>query len=400
MKIAYAGTLPPHPGGSAMVGIALLDGLARRGHQISAIAPITAEALERGDPLAGAPFAVTRYLVPYFESAPNHPSSETFRAREGQSVASNLAPILQAARPDLVVAGRETFAWHVPALARRHGAPCVVLAQGGTTWGLLGGSYPRDLARALVRKLGEADRVIAVARHLAERLREVGLERVEAIPNAVDPRAFAPAPRDPALMRSLGITGERVVVAHVSNLKDIKRPLDLVRSAAVALPRDPRLLYLVVGDGPTRADTEAECKRAGILDRFRFPGWVPHEEVPRYLNLADIVVMPSEVEALALVYLEAQACGRVLIASDIPAAREVVEDGMTGLLFRVGDSVALAEATLRAAADPVLRSAIGARARVFAASRPFEAALAEYEAVFAAVAHHPPAATTAWEIEQ
>lgn len=386
MKIAYVGTLAPHPGGSATLGTTLLAGLARRGHVISAIAPITAAALERGDPLAGAAFTVTRYLVPQFECVPYHPASDEFRSLEGRAVAAHLAPLLESARPDVVIAGRETFAWHVPALARRHGVPCVVLSHGGVVWGLLDGTYPRDVARSLLERLADADRVIAVARHLGERLRELGLTRVEIIPNAVDSRAFAPAARDAALMRRLGITDRDVVIAHVSNLKHIKRGLDLVGSAAQALRHDPRLLYLVVGDGPSRAEMEAECARAGLLDHFRFPGWVPHEEVPRFLNLADIVVMPSQVEALALAYLETQACGRVLIASDIAGAREVVEDGRTGLLYAVGDVAALTQLTLRAAADRELRATIGAQARAAVLSRPLDAALAEYEAVFAAVA--------------
>jgi len=385
MKIAYAGTLPPHPGGSAILGGALLSGLARRGHEVAAIAPITAAALEQGDALAHASFDVTRYLIPDFESAPNNPASDDFRALEKRSVASRLGPLLETMRADLVIAGRETFASHVPALARDHGVPCVVLAQGGTTWGLLAGAYPSNLARTLLDGLGQADRVIAVARHLADRLRELQLERVDVVPNAVDPQKFTPAPPDPALMRSLGIPSGRVVVSHVSNLKDIKRPLDIAHSAVQTLGRDPRLVYVIVGDGPCRSEMEAECKRAGIFEHFRFVGWVPHDEVSRHLNLADIVLMPSEVEALALVYLETQACGRVLIASDIAAAREVVNDGVTGILHNVGDSSALAEATLRAAADPGLRAAIGARARSFAAARPFDTALAEYEAIFAAV---------------
>lgn len=388
MKIAYVGPLAPHPGGSATLGNTLLAGLARRGHAISAIAPITTEALGRGDPLAGAGFTVTRYLVPQFETVPYHPASDEFRSLEGRAVAAHLPPLLEAVRPDVVIAGRETFAWHVPALARRHGVPCVVLAHGGVVWGLLDGTYPRDVAQPLLERLGEADCVIAVARHLAERLRELGLERVETIPNTVDSQAFAPAARDAALMRGLGITDHHVVVAHVSNLKHIKRGLDLVGSAALALRHDPRLLYLVVGDGPSRAEMEAECARTGILDHFRFPGWVPHEEVARYLHLADIVVMPSQVEALALAYLETQACGRVLIATDIPGAREVVEDGRTGLLFAVGDIAALVQLTLRAASDSALRTAIGTQARAAAASRPLDAALAEYEAVFTAVTRH------------
>jgi glycosyltransferase involved in cell wall biosynthesis len=58
--------------------------------------------------------------------------------------------------------------------------------------------------------------------------------------------------------------------------------------------------------------------------------------VPDYINLADVVVMPSEREGQSLVYLEAQACGKLIVASDIPAAREVITDGETGLLFERG----------------------------------------------------------------
>jgi phosphatidylinositol alpha-1,6-mannosyltransferase len=387
MKIVFAGTLPPHPGGSSVFNGSLLTGLARRGHQIAAIAPITLEALAVGDPLADAPFAVRRYIVSQFETAPCNPASEEFRRIEGQGVLSHLVPLLETSRPDIVIAGRETFAWHVPAVAHRHGLPCVLLSHGASVWGLIDGSYPPELARRLLDCLGDADRIIAVARHLGQRLRSLGLERVDVIVNAVDPTLFAPGPRDPELMQRLGIDRERIVVTHLSNLKGSERPLDVVHSAAAALRADTRLLYLVVGDGTCRAAMEAECARAGVAEHFRFTGWVPHHEVVRYMNLSDIVVMPSAAEALALVYLETQACGRVLVASDVAGAREVVDDGMTGLLFPVGDIDGLTAATLRAAADPALRTAIGARARAAAASHPLDVALSEYEAVCAAVAN-------------
>jgi len=383
MRIAYAGTLPPHPGGSAMLGLDLLLGLARRGHAITAVAPITPAARAGGDPLAGAPFPVIRYEIPRFESAPNRPASEEFRATETDGVARALSPLLAAGRIDLVVAGRETFATHVPALARRFAVPAVLLAQGCTTWGLLGGEYPAALRRALLDGLAGADCVIAVARHLATALRALGLTRVEAIPNAVDARVFAPGPADAALRTALGLDAADVVVAHVSNLKDIKRPLDVVRAAHAALARHPTLAVLIVGDGAGRAPIEAECARAGIAARVRYTGWVTRDAVPDLLRLADMVVMPSAAEALALAYLETQACGRVLIASDIPAAREVIEDGATGLLFPVGDVGALADCIVRAAADAPLRAALGARARAAAEVRGLDDALDDYERVFA-----------------
>lgn len=246
---------------------------------------------------------------------------------------------------------------------------------------MLDGTFPQALAQRLVAAMGEADCVIAVAHHLELRLRELGLQRVRTIANAVDPHVFAPARPDPVLQRSLDIDAARVVVAHLSNFKALKRPLDIVASAAAALPREPRLLYLIVGDGPTRAAMQDAVASAGMRDDFRFTGWVPHADVQRYLHLSDIVILPSQAEAMAMIYLEAQACGRLLIASDIAAAREVVEDGRTGLLFPLGDVAALTEVTLRAAQDAGLRAAIGEQARAAALARPLDAALDEYEAV-------------------
>jgi glycosyltransferase involved in cell wall biosynthesis len=382
MRIAFVGTLPPHPGGSAIHSIGLLNGLAQRGHEISAIAPITAESAEV---LGGAPFRVTRYLVPHYENAPGRPSADEFRAVEGRGVAAHLTPLLESARPDLILAGRETFAWHVGDPARRYDLPWVLISHGGVIWGLLDGSYPPELVRALLAEMRRADRVVTVARHQGERLRALGIEKVATVPNAVDPQVFAPAARDPELMRELGVGAADVVVAHISNLKDVKRPLETIRVAAQALRRDPRLLCVIVGDGPNRSSMVAECERLGVRDRFRFTGWVPYQEMPRYVNLADVVIMPSENEAMAFAYLETMACGRVLIASDVAGAREIVEDGVNGILFDTNDLSALVEAVLRAAADPPLRAAIGERARAFVTTRPLARAIDEFEALFATV---------------
>jgi glycosyltransferase involved in cell wall biosynthesis len=84
--------------------------------------------------------------------------------------------------------------------------------------------------------------------------------------------------------------------------------------------------------------------------------------MPRYLNLADVVVVPSDVETQPLAYLETQACARLLIASDILAAREFVVDGETGLLFRKGDVDDLAAKTVQAVRNPELRCRIGRKA--------------------------------------
>jgi glycosyltransferase involved in cell wall biosynthesis len=258
-------------------------------------------------------------------------------------------------------------------------------------WGMLRQTIPPPMADRLLRQYRKFDLLIVVARHLAAAVAALGLDHAIVIENAIDPDQFVPRPRPERLRRQLQLEDLTIVIAHVSNLKSLKRPLDIVASARTTLRCDSRLTYVIVGDGPLRSEMEAACHRDGIADRFRFVGWVDHDCVPDYLNLADVVVMPSAAEARALVYLEAQACGRVLLASDIPAAREVVTDGKDGLLFAVGDVDELTAKTLVAAGDPALRREIGCRARTTALSRSLTRMVDEYETALCRVALRKPA---------
>lgn len=306
--------------------------------------------------------SITRFPVPFFENSPDIPPPADYREREGTFVRQHLVTLIAAERPDVLFAGRESFAWHVSPVAIAHGIPSVVRIAGTTTIGLLNGGFPGDQARDLLARLSQADRLVAQTPHMADALVQLGLEQVSTIPNSVDLRVFSPSPKDPDLLRALDIPQDAVVVMHASNLKALKRPMDVIASAARALTRHDTLTYVIVGEGAARASMEAACRERGISDRIRFVGWVGYEWMPRYLNIADIVLMPSEAEAQARVYLETQACAKVLVASDIPASREVVTDGVTGILFRVGDVNDLAEKTLRVAADAEGRARIGRRA--------------------------------------
>jgi glycosyltransferase involved in cell wall biosynthesis len=127
-----------------------------------------------------------------------------------------------------------------------------------------------------------------------------------------------------------------------------------------------------------------------LADRFRFVGWIDHRDMPRYVNLADVVLMPSESETQALLYLETQACARLLVASDIPAAREVVTDGETGLFFRKGDIDDLAAKTLYALEDPLLRLRIGRAARTQVERHGLESMTTSYEDLLRRVARREP----------
>jgi glycosyltransferase involved in cell wall biosynthesis len=388
LDILYAGTLPPHTGGSAIHCGDLLAALARRGHRVRAIAPLADAHRGNADSYAAANpmLRVQRITVPYDADSPDVAPTAAYREAEDAQMHAALAAAIAERRPDLIVAGRESFARHVPGVARTHRLPSVLLVQGTTTWGILRETIPPPMAEELLRGFRSFDRMIAVARHVAVAMRGLGFTDADAIENTVDTQRFRPQGKSERLLRTLRLRDDDIVVAHVSNLKPLKRSLDLVASAREALARDPRLVYVIVGSGNQCDELRAATRAGGIDARFRYAGWVDRNEVPDYLNLADIVVMPSQAEARALVYLEAQACGRVLLASDIAAAREVVEDGETGVLFETGDVADLTAKTLRLAGDAALRARIGARARAAALARPFATMVGEYEAAFASVA--------------
>jgi glycosyltransferase involved in cell wall biosynthesis len=368
VNILCVGTLPPHPGGSAISGALLFAGFAAAGHSVRVLSPITAEALHTGDTFAARhpDVRVTRFEVPYFESAPNLPATETYRRTEREQIRTLLRALIGTERPDIIFLGRETFAWDAPDIAQAHNVPCLLRTAGATTVGILDGTLPATEAHSLLEQFQQLQLLVSPAQHLAERLHQLGLRRIKVIWNGVDLHRFSPRPKDARLMRTWAISADDIVVAHVSNLKSLKRPLDIVDSAGTALGQNPRLLYVIVGDGPGRQPMEHAVEASGTSERFRFVGWIDHDRIPDYINLADIVALPSAAEAQARVYLETQACARLILASDIPGAREVITDGETGLLFRMGDPQDLAAKTLHAAHNTQARAAIGknARARV------------------------------------
>jgi glycosyltransferase involved in cell wall biosynthesis len=242
--------------------------------------------------------------------------------------------------------------------------------------------YPEDLAQRLLEQYRKARLIATPAKHMAERVRQLGISNIKVIPNAIDLHQFSPHPKNHALLRELAIEDDNIIVMHVSNLKALKRPMDIVHSAEKALRQNPKLVYVIVGDGPCREAMEKACVAKHVSRQFRFVGWVDYLDVPDYINLADIVVMPAEAETQARVYLETQACGRLLLASDIPGAREVIVDGETGLLFRKGDIDDLTAKTLLAAGAPELRTEIGRKARERVKAHSIDNAVAAYVATF------------------
>ena len=363
LDVLFVGSLPPDQGGSAVVNHLLLLGLAKAGHRVRALVPGTREVIDSGNGIASSyrGVSVSRFQLPGMARFPvlMH-APKALRRQENEIIACALNASIARRRPEVIVLGTEHFAWHVPDIARAARIPSLALIQGSGNYGLLP-DFPCKVREQLLRQLRKCDVVVAVAKHLAAGMRKIGLPEVRWVANPVDCEKFKPTDRDLALLRSLKIREDQFVVVHTSNLKRSKRALDIVRSAERVV-RQCDAMYVVVGAGPMRQVMEDECERRRLRARFRFIGWINHDRIPKYLNLASVVLMPSDSEGMALAYLEAQACGRLLIASNIAAAREAIVDGETGMLFRKGDIRDLVAKTLLAAREPKLRERMGREA--------------------------------------
>lgn len=383
LRILFVGPLPPMTGGSSHMCAQLLCGLVRLGHQVRGLAAVTTESCCAAEAFARAhpELHLAWYQMPYFERFPN-PAPKSYREHEGRQIKARLRALIDSEWPDVVIIGREILAWHVPEVALAYGIPSIMLVHGGPSTQIVRGFYPKTLIKPMLDQFRKVNIIVAVAKHWARSLQTLGLDNVRCVPNPVDLEHFHPQLKDNTLLYALDIDGNREIVLHASNLQPQKRVIELIHSAERVLSQNGNLMYLVVGDGAGRVDLESEAWKSGVANRFRFVGWVDHERMPQYLNLADIVVMPSETETQSLVYLETQACARPLLASDIPAAREVVTDGETGMLFRSGSVDDLATKTIEAIRDRELRARIGRAARAYVEkSHRLEDMVARYEAL-------------------
>jgi glycosyltransferase involved in cell wall biosynthesis len=136
-----------------------------------------------------------------------------------------------------------------------------------------------------------------------------------------------------------------------------RKGVDELLRAAALLPSARAWSLTVVGDGPLRPELEALAAQLGLTDRVIFRGFANTTEMPTLLAAFDVVVVPSRQDMRALVTIEAMAAGAAVIVSDATAVwgpGDLVEDGVSGLVYRSGDPAALGRQLRRLLEDPGL----------------------------------------------
>jgi N-acetyl-alpha-D-glucosaminyl L-malate synthase BshA len=215
----------------------------------------------------------------------------------------------------------------------------------------------------------ESDGVTAISNYLREKtIQEFHPERaIEVIPNFVNCDVYMPLSDEArAAGRARYAQPNEEILVHLSNFRPVKRTADVVRIFSRVAKEVPARL-LMIGDGPDRSAAEWLAHRKGIADRVHFLG--KQGSVSEILPLADLLVMPSELESFGLAALEAMACRVPSIATRVGGVPELIEDGVNGRLFPVGDVDGMAAAAVELLRDPSRLDAMANAARSTARTR-------------------------------
>lgn len=243
--------------------------------------------------------------------------------------------------------------------------PLICTSHGGDLLGL-NGRLLDLIKRWIIRR---STQLTLVSHAMVDRALSLGAkpEKLHVISMGVDATTlFTPGPA------TLRVNNEILFVGRLVEKKGVSY---LLAAMPDILRRHPDIRLRIVGGGPEQGELQLLAERLGITDAITFHGTVQNDEIPDLYRRATVFVAPSIVtalgdqEGLGLVLVEALACECPVVATDLPALRDVVTDGVNGLICRQKDSADLAAKLCYLLEHPEVRAAMGRSGRQYVQNR-------------------------------
>ncbi len=266
----------------------------------------------------------------------------------------------------------------VRAVAEALGIPWVYEVRGqlADTWAATRGESAKDSEKYRqfqareANVMRDADLVVTLGRAMKTNIVAAGIpaDKIVIAPNAVGGPFLEEPGSTSSARRELGLPDEGLYIGTVSSLVPYEGLDDLVRAFALLVPDFPQLRLLIVGDGVSRPALEEQVRALGLTDRTIFTGRVPREQTPLYHQALDVFVVPrKDLDVTRAVTplkpVEALASARPVVGSDLPALREIIDDGGNGLLAPAENPRELSLRLAMLLADDNLRARLGRNGR-------------------------------------
>jgi glycosyltransferase involved in cell wall biosynthesis len=195
------------------------------------------------------------------------------------------------------------------------------------------GEKRADLMKEALRK---ADLILCFGEKTREKVIKLGIEpgKVKAAPVGVDTQRLYPREKDGELMKELRTT-DLLTVFSMRNFEPLYNVETLIKAIPSVLSHVPGTRFIIAGDGSQREYLEELAKSLGIREKVSFVGWIPHDQLPKYLVSADIYVSTSLSDGASISLIEAMACGLAVVTTDAGDAGKWIRDGENGFVVPV-----------------------------------------------------------------
>ena len=343
--------LIPITGGGTPRIRSIIDSLIRKGHQVTVAATFATNHKETLDilncdetiPLKGVDRLDTNKMKKYLLSHP-----------------INIQKVVQGAlkqKPDLIIA-HNSIAGLAGLLAKKVTKSLVVMDMtdfifeyissfNKHAWGSILETVGNNLENYVIKG---SDRIITVSKAMKQILSQKGAnyDHVDVVYDGVNTELFHQFDSDAKKLRHEHASGFENVIMHHGVIDPQDQPEILVDSAVSVIKENPSTIFWVIGDGAAIPQIKQKAKKKGLSDHFFFSGWIPFEDVPRFISACDmgLVILPDISSARIRVTLkgfEYWACGKPIIVSDLPALREIVTSEENGLFYNPSDPNDLAK---------------------------------------------------------
>ncbi|WP_286859130.1 glycosyltransferase family 4 protein [Methanosaeta sp. UBA356] len=177
------------------------------------------------------------------------------------------------------------------------------------------------------------------------------------------------------------LSDRHLLIGYIGRLSGEKGIQNFAQALPAILSHQQDLRVLICGDGQLKESIEASLLEGGIAARVDLPGWISHDDLPRYLNQLRLLVLPSYTEGLPNIMLEAMACGTPVLATPVGAVPDVIVDGKTGFIMENNSPKYIAENVVRALEHPDLERIAEAGRRLVEENFTFERVVERWKEV-------------------
>ncbi|MCD6418950.1 glycosyltransferase family 4 protein [bacterium] len=251
--------------------------------------------------------------------------------------------------------------WYNSLRTKKEKIPYIIMVHG------LDAFESRMFNRWMMRRvLNGADFVVSGAKNVAQIIRREHRysPEIPIIHCGVDVNIFKPMSIEAEFFEKYKIPRDRKIVLSLGRLVPRKGFDNVIRALPIIEKQVSNFMHIIAGRGKYEKYLKNLAEEIGVSDRVKFVGFVPDEDVPKFFNIADVFAMPSreigtDIEGFGITYLEANACGKPVVAGNSGGVPDAVEDGVNGLLVPPEDVKKIADAITKFLVDENFARKIG-----------------------------------------